>query len=235
MASELDGAVIVDFPLRGEWVAINSPGDRIPSHGTNILGQRFAFDFIRIDRRRGWHVSPASSLRANLIGFPIREAYGWGEPIHMPFDGEIVDAQDGYPERIRVVPIREIAVALKNSVTFDPSRIRSLTGNFVLARRGDIFTDPVRAYIRRQLSRVFSGPDGARARATILDEDTRAVKLTVNSRYPSTVPVSTVPPQVLLVLPRLPETLEYRFVGDTLVLLDIHAGTVVDFMEKALG
>jgi hypothetical protein len=103
------------------------------------------------------------------------------------------------------------------------------------ARRGDIFTDPVRAYIRRQLSRVLGGPDGARTRATILDEDTRAVKLTINSRYPSTIPVSTVPPQVLLVLPRLPEVLEYRFVGDTLVLLDIHAGTVVDFMEKALG
>ena len=139
MASELDGAVVVDFPLRGEWVAFNSPGDRIPSHGTDILGQRFAFDFIRVDRRRGWHVSPASSLRANLIGFPIREAYAFGQPIHMPFDGEIVDAQDGYPERTRVVPIREIAVALKNSVTFDPSRIRSLTGNFVLARSGDTF------------------------------------------------------------------------------------------------
>jgi hypothetical protein len=112
---------------------------------------------------------------------------------------------------------------------------RLLTRARANARRGDVFTDPVRAYIRRQLSRVFSGPDGAHARATILDEDTRAVKLTINSRYPSTVPVSTVPPQVLLVLPRLPETLEYRFVGDTLVLLDIHAGTVVDFMEKALG
>jgi len=112
---------------------------------------------------------------------------------------------------------------------------RLLTRARAGARRGDIFTDPVRAYIRRQLSRVFSGPDGARVRATILDEDTRAVKLTVNSRYPSTMPVSTVPPQVLLVLPRLPDALEYRFVGDTLVLLDIHAGTVVDFMEKALG
>ena len=112
---------------------------------------------------------------------------------------------------------------------------RLLTRARANARRGDIFTDPVRSYIRRQLSRVFSGPDGARARATILDEDTRAVKLTVNSRYPTTVPVSTVPPQVLLVLPRLPDTLEYRFVGETLVLLDIHAGTVVDFMEKALG
>ena len=112
---------------------------------------------------------------------------------------------------------------------------RLLTRARASARRGDIFTDPVRAYIRRQLSRVVGGPDGARVRATILDEDTRAVKLTVNSRYPTTVPVSTVPPQVLLVLPRLPETLEYRFVGDTLVLLDIHANTVVDYMEKALG
>lgn len=112
---------------------------------------------------------------------------------------------------------------------------RLLTRARASARRGDIFTDPVRAYIRRQLSRVTSGPDGERVRESILDEDTRAVKLTVNSRYPTTVPVSTVPPQVLLVLPRLPEALEYRFVGDTLVLLDIHAGTVVDFMEKALG
>jgi hypothetical protein len=112
---------------------------------------------------------------------------------------------------------------------------RLLTRARASARRGDIFTDPVRAYFRRQLSRVLSGPDGARVRATILDEDTRAVKLIVNSRYPSTVPVSTVPPQILLVLPRLPDPLEYRFVGDTLVLLDIHAGTVVDFMEKALG
>ena len=103
------------------------------------------------------------------------------------------------------------------------------------AQPGNIFTDPIRAYIRRQLSRVLSGPDGERVRATILDEDTRAVRLTINARYPPTVPLSTVPPQVLLVLPRLPEPLEYRFVGDRLVLMDIHANTVVDFMEKALG
>jgi hypothetical protein len=41
MVNELDGAVVVDFPLRGErWVAVNTPGDRIPSHGTDMLGQR---------------------------------------------------------------------------------------------------------------------------------------------------------------------------------------------------
>nr|MDQ3554291.1 M23 family peptidase [Chloroflexota bacterium] len=40
--------ISVAFPLRGEWVAIISPGDRVPSHGTDMLGQRFAYDFIRV-------------------------------------------------------------------------------------------------------------------------------------------------------------------------------------------
>ena len=139
MASELENAVVVDFPLRGEWFAFNSPGDRVPSHGTDMLGQRFAYDFIRVDRRKGWHVHPAGGLRSNLVGFPIRETYAWGQPVHMPFDGVIVDAQDGYPERSRIVPIREIAVVLKNALTFNPSRLRSVIGNFILARSGDTF------------------------------------------------------------------------------------------------
>ena len=40
MDHELDGAVVVEFPLRGErWVAVTTPGDRIPSHGVDMLGQ----------------------------------------------------------------------------------------------------------------------------------------------------------------------------------------------------
>jgi murein DD-endopeptidase MepM/ murein hydrolase activator NlpD len=136
VASELEDPVVVDFPLRGEWVAFNSPGDRVPSHGTDMLAQRYAFDFLRVDRRKGWHVHPASGLRSNLIGFRIRETYAWGQPVHMPFDGEIVDARDGYPERSRIVPIREIALVLKNALTFDPSKLQSVVGNFVLARSG---------------------------------------------------------------------------------------------------
>lgn len=102
------------------------------------------------------------------------------------------------------------------------------------ARRGDIFTDPIRAYFRRQLSRVFSGPEGRSIRASIMDEDTRAVRLTINGRYPDGVPRSAMPPQVLLALPRLPEQLEYRFVGRRLVLLDIHALIIPDFMDNAV-
>jgi murein DD-endopeptidase MepM/ murein hydrolase activator NlpD len=139
MASEMEHPVIVDFPLRGEWVAFNSPGDCVPSHGVDMLGQRFAYDFVRVDRRKGWRIHPAGGLRSNLLGFPVRETYAWGQPVHMPFDGEIVEARDGYPERRRIVPIREIAVVIKNSVTFNPANLRPVLGNFVIARSGDTF------------------------------------------------------------------------------------------------
>ncbi len=41
------------------------------------------------------------------------------------------------------------------------------------------------------------------------------------------------PPQILLVLPRLPEQLEYRFIGERLVLLDVHSITIVDYLDRA--
>ena len=136
---ELAEPRVVELPLRGEWLAFNSPGDRVPSHGTDMLGQRFAYDFIRVDRRKGWHVHPAGTLRSNLVGFPVRECYAWGQPIHMPFDGEIVEAVDGVPERRRIVPIREIALALKNGITFRPDRLDRILGNHVIARSGSVY------------------------------------------------------------------------------------------------
>jgi hypothetical protein len=61
-----------------------------------------------------------------------------------------------------------------------------------------------------------------------------AIKLTVNSRYPDTVPLTTVPPQVLQTMPKLTEDVEYRFIGDWLILLDVHAHVIADFIEDVL-
>lgn len=44
--------IVVAFPLRGEWLAPNTPGTKIPSHGTNQLGTRYAFDFVQVDWNR---------------------------------------------------------------------------------------------------------------------------------------------------------------------------------------
>ena len=70
---ELDDPVVVDFPLRGEWAAANTPAHRIPSHGTDMLGQRYAFDFVRIDDRNGFHLHPAGTLRSYVVGGRTRE------------------------------------------------------------------------------------------------------------------------------------------------------------------
>ena len=38
---EMNNPIIVEFPLRGEWNSPNTPGSKIPSHGTNQLGTRY--------------------------------------------------------------------------------------------------------------------------------------------------------------------------------------------------
>jgi len=141
VTNELDKAVIVDFPLRGErWVAVNTPGERIPSHGTDMLGQRFAYDLLKVDARGpGLRYHPTGILRGFFIGVRTRDCYAWGAEIHAPFDGEIVGAADGVAERGWIHPLRELIVAFKNTVTFSPARLRSLLGNYVIMRRGDVF------------------------------------------------------------------------------------------------
>ena len=102
------------------------------------------------------------------------------------------------------------------------------------SKQGDIFTPESQAVIQRLLARVFGGPDGAALKASIMDENPGIPKLKVNDRYPDTVPVSTIPPQVLQGLPRLPEEMEFRFVGDDLILMDTHAHIISDFIPHAL-
>ncbi|MGH7519222.1 MAG: hypothetical protein ACREOC_17450 [Gemmatimonadales bacterium] len=102
------------------------------------------------------------------------------------------------------------------------------------ARPGDIFTPEARPVIKRLLARVFAGPEGKQLKASIMDENPVGLKLSVNGRYPDDVPLSTVPPEVLQTLPKLTEDMEYRFIGDRLILLDAHAHVVADFINDAL-
>ncbi len=141
LAAELLGARVVDLPLRGEWVAVHSPADRIPSHGTDILGQRYAFDFVRFDPRRGAPDHPRGGRLSALVGIPTRECPGWAESVHAPLDGEVVVAHDGIAEPGRVVPIRQLALVVKNGLTFRPTpgNLVRVMGNHVILRCGDVF------------------------------------------------------------------------------------------------
>jgi hypothetical protein len=101
------------------------------------------------------------------------------------------------------------------------------------AQPGDILTKPMRNVVRRLLASVFRGPNGREIKHSILDEYTGNIALRVNQPYPDNMPFSNVPLPILEGLPKLPDALAYRFVGQRLILLDQHGRLVVDIMEKA--
>jgi hypothetical protein len=102
------------------------------------------------------------------------------------------------------------------------------------AQHGDFFTQDIRAYFRRQIARALAGPDGRAIKDEIMDENPGRIQLRINGRYPDDIPVSTMPPQILAVVPPLPDELEYRFIGRRLILLDVHAHLVVDYIDNAV-
>jgi hypothetical protein len=104
------------------------------------------------------------------------------------------------------------------------------------AKQGDIFMPSVQQLVRRLLVPIFQGPGGTQIKTEITDNEFKGnVKLVVNGRYPDEVPLSTMPPQVLQALPKLPEDLEYRFVRTSLILYDPHAHIIPDFIEHAFS
>ena len=70
-----------------------------------------------------------------------------------------------------------------------------------------------------------------------MTEDGHAVgpapTLKVNMEWPAHVAYNFVPPQLLLALPLLPSELEYRLIGNSLVLWDHHANLIVDYLPGA--
>jgi murein DD-endopeptidase MepM/ murein hydrolase activator NlpD len=155
--------ITVDFPLRGEWVAYHTPAERVPSHGTDDLGQRFAFDFLRIDSEHpGWKVCQRPMWRYIVFGAPLSDFYGWGEPIHAPFNGKIIAALDGWPERGYLHILREVGIVLKNELMVDVKRLealRGVLGNYLIIKMDGSNVYALIAHARTGSIRVTKGDD----------------------------------------------------------------------------
>ena len=59
-------------------------------------------------------------------------------------------------------------------------------------------------------------------------------RIRINGTYPEDKPLSTVPPNILAVLPRLPDDIQYRFLGRHLILLDTRANVILDRIPFAI-
>jgi hypothetical protein len=77
--------VEVDAPVAGRWQAVNSPADKVPSHGLHAYGQTYAIDVVR---------EPADGSRPQFgtgPSFRPPEDYpAFGQPVFAPADGVVV-------------------------------------------------------------------------------------------------------------------------------------------------
>lgn len=133
--------IVVSSPLKGEWKAVNTPGDNVPSHGTHEFAQTYAYDFVKL---KSGHTSTLqfhdkSSLAYLLGAVQLSNCYGWGEPIFAPFDGEITEVVNNIRERNRVHLVTDLALAIYNAFFFsfkhDP--ISNVGGNYLIIRGKD--------------------------------------------------------------------------------------------------
>ncbi|KMK75623.1 M23 family metallopeptidase [Alkalihalobacillus pseudalcaliphilus] len=130
-------SIIMEFPLRGEWYSPNTPGTKIPSHGTNRLGARYAIDFVQVNwERKGRPAYRNNFVQYLFLGVPIEKYYCWGQNIYAPCDGVIIQAEDGYKEREKTNWIADMSNAYKNARYFDPEKddIQSVAGNYIIIK-----------------------------------------------------------------------------------------------------
>jgi hypothetical protein len=102
------------------------------------------------------------------------------------------------------------------------------------AKPGEIFTPEIRQLFRRLMYPETKGQEGSETKAAIKDDAPKGVPMRVNAKYPDAAPLPTVPPNLLAALPRLPEDLEYRFINKDLILRDVHANVIVDYIQNAI-
>jgi hypothetical protein len=100
------------------------------------------------------------------------------------------------------------------------------------AQAGDLFTPEIAAVLRRAVAADFAARTQTERHAAM--KEVPAVTLGPNDQYPSDQPLATVPARLLQQLPRLPDGLEFRFVGHALILRDVDANLVVDILGDAV-
>jgi hypothetical protein len=103
------------------------------------------------------------------------------------------------------------------------------------AKQGDIFTPEFSSFIATLIRQEYS-----RRRVPVIEtredqqEELPAFEPAVNQLYPTTYPLATFPPALLPLLPPLPEQVEYRIVRDNLLLRDVEANLILDYMPRAV-
>lgn len=157
MAEKMSKTIQIALPFAGPWLARNSPARRVPSHGTDLLGGRYAIDFIGVaEHRRTAH---RRDWRTFLGTEPPERFFSFGRPILAPCDGIVADAHDGEIDH----EARRSQLALVPYALGQLARLRqgvgAIAGNYVIIRLHDSSAFVALAHLRAGSLRVAVGDD----------------------------------------------------------------------------
>jgi hypothetical protein len=122
------------LPFHGTWTVQNSPATRVPSHGTHLLGETFAIDFVAVDRRG--RTAPVRDWRTVAATEPPERFFGFDQPILAPASGRVIAVHDGEPDH----PARRSPLTLVPYLLTQAGRLRqglgAVAGNYVILALG---------------------------------------------------------------------------------------------------
>jgi hypothetical protein len=134
--------------------------------------------------------------------------------VHKKADGQVPSLKK--TDDPKEISSREIALG---------DAIRTLRAD---ARPGDIMAPDIAEEFRRLIKKDYR--TRSREEQKIFLDEIPPFRPTVNQRYPSEWPLATFPATLLDVMPKLPDRVEYRLLRDALILRDVKANIVVDFI-----
>jgi hypothetical protein len=168
-------------------------------------------------------------LRLHQVGvlltiFAILLAEGWSQGATQRGSAILKDFSTRVNDYVKLHKQQEASLPVLKQ-TNDPGEIqvhqRALAEKIREARSSgshEIFSTEISALFRQRIEHHFkSSPTAPQAKATIRQGEPVKVRLKVNDSYPPDLPLTTMPPTLLQLLPPLPQQLEYRIVGRDLI------------------
>jgi hypothetical protein len=152
---------------------------------------------------------------------------------------EFNQALDGYMalrHRLR----SEVAGPVKNSTSSQVTNASDALAAAIQrarsnAKPGAIFSPVISSVIKKQIADAIRTENLAAVLADIDDEQKVDLKPAVHLRLPVSAQMATMPSSLLKVLPTLPKELEYRILGRYLILRDVDASLILDYIPAAVA
>lgn len=124
-----DREVVLQLPFTGRWQVQMSPARRVPSHGTDLMGSRYAIDFVGVDERH--RLAAVSDWRTYLGSEPPDRFFSFGRSVLAPCSGNVVAVHDGEPDHeARRSPLTLLGYALTQGARVRAG-IPAIAGNYL--------------------------------------------------------------------------------------------------------